>query len=400
MNAAETYAELCASSSGDGLGLTTAPISFDVVELLRRCSPDLEVSQNDFHVSSVLKLLNGGFAPFVRRLTLNTLPRDQRSELIRFLTSNTQLEVLDLTKTRLGDAGVLEVILSLRNHDHPLRKLILADVGLSSKGAKNITADILRASRLELLDVQNNRLQASGVAAVRNACEAAGVEVELEGNLCVVEALNAATHGVGAVIAIAGAVFMTRRAVLRSVPKKVLGSLVVFVMSVFAMLTCSCAYHASHRRKQLNKTLRQADHCGVFLLIAGSYTPFCMAYALDTVAGKIVLILVWVLAIIGVAFSTGHLKTSSTGRTLFALAMGWIGVIPAQIIFQRMHAEAVALVFKGGLSYSTGIIFYFLGRKKWPIAHTIWHCWVLAGASFHFAALWRFVLAAPPTSVL
>lgn len=397
MNAAEQYAELCASSSADALKL--APISCDVVELLRRRSCDLIVTDAE-HVSSVLKLLNGGYAPFVTRLTVNALPREQRCELVRFLTSNEQLTALDLSNSPLGDAGVLEVILALRNHDHPLRNLVVADVGLTSVGARNISADILSASRLKFLDVQNNRLEASGVAAVRNAAEKAGIEVELEGNLCVVEALNAATHGVGAVIAIAGAIFMTRRAVLRSVPKRVLGSLVVFVISVFAMLTCSCAYHATHRRKQLNKRMRQADHCGVFLLIAGSYTPFCMAYALDTVAGKIVLISVWVLAIIGVAFSTGALKTTSTGRTLFALAMGWIGVIPAQIIFERMHAEAVALVFKGGLSYSTGIIFYFLGRKKWPIAHTIWHCWVLAGASFHFAALWRFVLAAPPASVL
>lgn len=397
MNAAEQYAELCASSSADGFKV--APISCDVVELLRRRSPDLVVSDAE-HVSSVLKLLNGGYAPFVHRLTLNALLREQRSELVRFLTSNSQLNTLDLSNSRLGDTGVLEVILALRNHDHPLRTLILADVGLTSIGARNISADILRASRLNFLDVQNNRLEASGVAAVRNAAETAGVAVELEGNLCVVEALNAATHGVGAVVAIAGAVFMTRRAVLRNVSKRMLGSLVVFVMSVFAMLTCSCAYHATHRRKQLNKRMRQADHCGVFLLIAGSYTPFCMAYAVHTLAGKIVLISVWVLAIIGVAFSTGALKASSTGRALFALAMGWVGVIPAHIIFDRMQAEAVALVFKGGLSYSTGIIFYFLGRKKWPIAHTIWHCWVLAGASFHFVALWRFVLAAPPASVL
>ncbi len=388
MNAAELHADLCARAGVEA--------DSEVIEALRRRQPTVTLLGED--VTPFLAVLGDGAAPFVTRVAIGELRPEQRKELADFLAGNTHVRALDVSGASLGNAGALELFAALRRSPGTLEALNISDVGLTQRGGMAL-ALALQGAGLRTLQLCNNRLQAPGVIAMQRAAKEAGVAIDLDGNLCLVETLNAVTHGVGACAAVGGAVCMTRRAVVQNTKTGVFASVVVFVTSLFAMLTCSCLYHASYRDKHLNKKLRKADHSAVFLLIAGSYTPFCVAYALDSTGGLLILCAVWICALVGIVGSSGIFKMSSTVRSLFALAMGWIAIVPGKLIFERLEPGALALVMGGGLAYSFGIIFYFLGRKRAPIMHVIWHIAVMIGGAMHFFAMWRYVLPNSSTTL-
>lgn len=387
MNAVEQYVKICAHANH-------APCE-DLTEALKR--KERTVTAKEDSVSSLLSLLISGCAPFIQRVHLPTVLPEHREQLANFVLKNTHVQELDVTDAAIGNAGVLAILAALRNSTGTsISVLDAANVGLTKKGALD-AATILSSTKfssLRSLNLGRNCIENVGVVAIEKAAQVAGISVFLEGNLCTVECLNALTHGLGATGAVCAGVCMARRAIMVGAGPGVFAAVIIFAVSLFTMLTCSCLYHASHRQFELNKTLRKADHCGVFLLIAGTYTPFVVMYALDTITGPFVLLLIWGCAFIGVLASTGFLKASSTGRVMFALGMGWIAVFPAKLIFERMQRGAIALVFSGGISYSVGTIFYFLGRKRIPIMHVVWHIAVMIGGALHYIALWRYVLSA------
>lgn len=386
MDAARHYAKICAESNREP--------SEPLTEALKRKERVVTAEQDS--VSGLLSLLASGCAPFIQKVHLPSVLPEHRELLSNFIIKNAHVKELDLTNCKLGNAGVLAILVAMRTSTATsISVLEASNVGLTKKGALDVATLLAstKFSSLRTLNLASNWVDNVGVVALEKAANAAGISVALDGNLCTVEGLNALTHGIGATGAVWGGVCMTRRAILVRANPGVLASILIFVASLFTMMTCSCLYHASHRRFELNKKLRRADHCGIFLLIAGSYTPFVVMYALDTIAGSFVLSFEWICAAIGVLVSTGILKASSTVRSTFALGMGWVGVLPAKQIFQRMQPGAIALVFGGGISYSIGLVFYFLGRKRMPIMHVVWHIAVMIGGSLHYYALWRYVLS-------
>lgn len=323
--------------------------------------------------------------------------------LVQFLRNNKHVTHLSFAKVRLGDAAALQLLAAVaapREPPSPLRSLSLRSVGISTSGAKQLAAVIREADfgHLESINLSNNRANWPGEQALEKAVATrvlegrSAVDVDVSGNLVVVEWLNALTHGLGAFGALGGGIVMTGSAVRHGLPGASVASLVVFIFSLVTLLTSSCVYHSAFRCPEASKKLRKADHCSIFMLIAGSYTPFVVCYALDppTIAGPVTLLAVWVCASVGIARSLAE-SGSSNMRSLLALVTGWLGAFSVRIMTERMQEGALHSVFWGGIAYSFGIVFYMLG-KKIPMMHVIWHVAVMLGGGLHFFALWRYVV--------
>lgn len=202
------------------------------------------------------------------------------------------------------------------------------------------------------------------------------------------EVLNAFTHGVGAFAsAAAGAVLITLAALWGDGWQ--LGSAIVFVVTLLLLYTASTLYHAA-RHEKLKARLKVLDHCAIFLLIAGTYTPFTLLGLRDG-WGWSLFALIWVLAVLGVVF-----KLFFTGRfprlsTMMYVAMGWIVLIAIEPMRQELSSATLFWLIIGGVTYTLGTLFYH--RDSLPYAHAIWHLFVLAGSAFHFVAVSTQVLA-------
>ena len=195
------------------------------------------------------------------------------------------------------------------------------------------------------------------------------------------EVASAVTHGLGALLSIgAGAVLVTLAAQTGDVWTIVGAS--VFVGTLVLLYTASTLYHAIPfaRAKGWLQTL---DHCAIFGLIAGTYTPFLIG-GLRGPWGWSLLAVIWALAALGIAFKvffTGRFKLAST---LVYVGMGWLVVVALGPLREALPGSTLAWMVGGGLAYTAGTVFY-LSRRRF--AHAVWHGFVLAGSVCHFAAV-------------
>ena len=203
------------------------------------------------------------------------------------------------------------------------------------------------------------------------------------------EVVNAVTHGTGAVLAmLAGTVLLIATAQRGGSTEFV--SVAVFVAALVLLYTFSTLYHAARKpgRKRVFKIL---DHCAIFLLIAGSYTPFTLV-ALQGTWGWSLFAVIWSLALVGIVFKlffTGRFKLLSTS---IYVAMGWLAIVAIVPMVQALSTAILLWLLAGGLLYTAGTLFYH--RHALPYAHAIWHGFVLGGSTCHFVAVSLQVLSA------
>ena len=198
---------------------------------------------------------------------------------------------------------------------------------------------------------------------------------------------NSVIHGIGLVASvIAGTVLVTLTA--QTGGAREIASVVVFVTTAVILFTASTLYHAiPHPRAQY--PLKVFDHCAIFLLIAGTYTPFTLV-GLRGGWGWSLFGVVWTLATIGVVlklFYTGRFKLVSTA---VYVAMGWVVVVAIGPLVERVPADTIAWLVAGGVLYTLGTVFYL--SRRIPYAHAIWHAFVLGGCVCHFVAVYLQVL--------
>lgn len=195
------------------------------------------------------------------------------------------------------------------------------------------------------------------------------------------EVASAITHGLGVLLSVgAGAVLITLAALTGDAWTIVGAS--VFVGTLVLLYSASTLYHAiPHERVKLR--LKTVDHCAIFALIAGTYTPFLIG-GLRGPWGWSLLAVIWALAALGIVFKlffTGRFKVAST---LVYVAMGWLIVVALGPLREALPGTTLAWMVGGGLAYTAGTVFY-LSRRRF--AHAIWHGFVLAGSVCHFAAV-------------
>ena len=201
------------------------------------------------------------------------------------------------------------------------------------------------------------------------------------------EKFNAWTHLVGAVLALAGAVWLLVLALPSGDPWKVF-SVAVYGVTLVILYSASTLYHSVRgRAKQL---LQKLDHLSIYLLIAGSYTPFCLV-TLRGPWGWSLFAIVWALAVGGML---QEIKPRSEARVMSLViyaVMGWIVLVAIKPLIAGLGMAGFVWLAAGGVLYTVGIIFYAFDERfrHW---HGIWHLFVMAGSLAHFIAILRYVL--------
>jgi hemolysin III len=162
----------------------------------------------------------------------------------------------------------------------------------------------------------------------------------------------------------------------------------VYGSSLILLYTASTLYH-SVRGEAAKRRLRTCDHIAIYLLIAGTYTPFTLV-ALPGAWGWALFATIWSLALLGSALELGLLGHRRGLAVLLYVAMGWVGMVAFKPLLEHLQAGGMALLVAGGVAYTLGVPFYLWRRL--PYHHTVWHCFVLAGSVLHFLAVLLYVL--------
>jgi hemolysin III len=201
------------------------------------------------------------------------------------------------------------------------------------------------------------------------------------------ELANSMTHALGAVLALAALVIMVVFASLRGTAADIVGAS-LFGATLVLLYSLSTAYH-SLRKPTLKKLFRILDHSAIFLLIAGTYTPFCLA-TLKGPWGWSILVIIWGLALLGVLFKAVFGPRLPVLSTVVYLAMGWLVLIAIFPLWKALPGPGLLLLFGGGAFYSGGVVFY--QWHKLPYHHAVWHLFVIAGSACHVAAVLGWVI--------
>ena len=201
------------------------------------------------------------------------------------------------------------------------------------------------------------------------------------------EIVSALTHGVGAMLSISALVLMVIWAAYTHSPTKIV-SVAIFGTMLIVMYSCSTIYHA-HTNKRVKEFLRILDHSSIYLVIAGSYTPFLLV-DLHGGWGWALFGVLWGLALVGVLGKCFYRNKGEVLSTLIYIFMGWIGIIAIVPMVEHIPWGGLSLLFAGGLSYTGGVIFFFL--EDMPFNHAIWHLFVLCGSICHFFAVFYYVI--------
>ena len=196
------------------------------------------------------------------------------------------------------------------------------------------------------------------------------------------EIANTITHGLGVMLSIGGGAVLITLTAIHAGAREII-SVSVFVASLVLLYSASTLYHAA-RQPRLRSRLKVLDHCAIFLLIAGTYTPFTLI-ALRGGWGWSLFGIIWGLAVMGIVFKlffTGRFKFLSTATYI---GMGWLVLVAFIPLTQALTPAALGWLIAGGVLYTAGTIFYH--NERVPYGHAVWHVFVLGGSVCHFTAV-------------
>lgn len=201
---------------------------------------------------------------------------------------------------------------------------------------------------------------------------------------------NAITHGIGAALAIVGAAYLI--VVSTHGSARLIVSCSVFSATLILVYVCSTLYH-SLMRTRARHVFHILDHASIYLLIAGTYTPFCLV-SLRGPLGWTIFGIEWGLAIFGVIFKSFTVDRFEVASALVYLAQGWMAVVAVVPLVHSLGWHGLMWMGAGGVAYTLGIVFFAFDRLRY--FHALWHLFVLAGSVAHYFAILFYVVPARP----
>lgn len=201
------------------------------------------------------------------------------------------------------------------------------------------------------------------------------------------EVFNSVSHGVGALLSVIGASVLVTLAACFGDLTCVLSS-IIYGVSMVILYTMSTLYHAFPFEK-VKKIFRIFDHTSIFILIAGTYTPFCLLALRGNPKGVWVFAVVWICAIAGIVMNAVSLEKTEKLSLVLYVVMGWAVVVVIKDIVAALQGPAFWLLLSGGLAYTGGLVFY---KLKYRYMHSIWHLFVFAGTLLHYLCVVMYVL--------
>lgn len=200
------------------------------------------------------------------------------------------------------------------------------------------------------------------------------------------ERFNSWTHLIGAVLALAGLMVLLVAAARQSDPWKIT-SFAIYGSALLLLYVCSVLYHSV--RGPSKAVFRKLDHCAIYLLIAGTYTPFALV-TLRGAWGWTLLGVVWGLAVLGIVQELLIARGARVLSIVLYMLMGWLALIAVVPLANALSPTGFAWVLAGGIVYTLGIIFYAYDHK-WPHFHGVWHLFVMGGSGVHFGAILGYI---------
>jgi len=196
------------------------------------------------------------------------------------------------------------------------------------------------------------------------------------------EIANAISHGIGMIAAIAAAPFLIFYVVNNGDTYSIVG-VSVFITTAILLYLSSTLFHGL-KEGRAKEVFQMFDHIAIFLLIAGTYTPFTFGILQGTF-GWVMFAMIWAVAIGGISLRILMGNTNMKFFVVFYLAMGWLIFVPIKQLIEAIEPAGLLWIAAGGAAYTLGVIFYAMPRRKY--AHFVWHLFVLAGTSSHFMAV-------------
>ncbi|MBS0911014.1 hemolysin III family protein [Tatumella sp. JGM118] len=201
------------------------------------------------------------------------------------------------------------------------------------------------------------------------------------------EVANSISHGLGCLFGIVGLVLLLTRAIEHNAGAITIISYTLYGSSMILLFLASTLYHAIPSPKA-RPWLKKFDHCAIYLLIAGTYTPFLLV-GLKSPLAHTLMVVIWALALAGIIFKLTIAHRFKILSLVTYLLMGWLSLIVVYQMATRLSSASVWLLAMGGIVYSLGVIFYV--SRRIPYNHAIWHGFVLGGAICHFCAIYFYV---------
>ena len=202
------------------------------------------------------------------------------------------------------------------------------------------------------------------------------------------EWFNTISHGIAALASTVGFVLLVMLG-NSSELRFTLFSAIVFGVSLVLLYTFSTIYHGA-RNEKTKKVFQILDHCGIYLLIAGTYTPVLLV-SIGGTTGWVIFGVQWAIAFIGLVIKIFYTGKFDLISTLMYAVMGWMIVIRWQDLVDAIPSAALTLLLAGGISYTVGIVFYLIDTRI-KFSHFIWHLFVMAGSLFHYMMIVKYVI--------
>lgn len=206
------------------------------------------------------------------------------------------------------------------------------------------------------------------------------------------EIFNMTSHIVGAVL---GVVATTLCIVFAAINGNVYGvvSGSIYGVTMIILYTMSSIYHGLSPTRYSKRVFQVLDHCSIFLLIAGSYTPFalCTLREYDTATGWVIFGVIWAIAVLGIVLNSIDIKRFKKFSMLCYLMMGWCIIVKANLLPQLLGTSGFVLLLLGGIAYTVGAVLYGLGKKR-KYMHSIFHLFILLGSFLQFLCILLYVM--------
>ncbi len=206
------------------------------------------------------------------------------------------------------------------------------------------------------------------------------------------EIFNMTSHIVGAALGVVATVLCV---VFSAIHHNVYGIIsgAIYGATMILLYTMSSIYHGLNPQRFSKKVFQVLDHCSIFLLIAGSYTPFCLSSFVPThpVMGWTIFGIIWFMAVLGITLNSIDIKKYKIFSMICYLGMGWCIIFTANLLPELIHPNGLILLVAGGIAYSIGAILYGVGKKhKWM--HSIFHLFILLGSLLQFFCILLYVM--------
>ncbi|GMH73211.1 hypothetical protein TrLO_g13728 [Triparma laevis f. longispina] len=307
------------------------------------------------------------------------------------LRKMTNVETLKLDGNKIGPYGLRPL---LNNLPPSLTSLSLRQCSIREPGAQLISELVVKdlESKIDDLDLSLNGMGHFGIgllaASLRERQLKGGrrMIIDVDGNQVFQETMNAVTHGLGIVLCIIGTVLMSRKA---AEGQKFLAG--VYSVSLLTLYFSSTLYHSFFALKRTKMIFGIFDHCAIYILIAGSYTPFLGITFPDEMWAHYLLGFLWVCCFAGVGVEAFFLdwKYKSKFSLTMYLAMGWSAMTCLPNLNRALPQEAITLLILGGLGYTCGVPFFVRNNN---LDHSVWHLFVVSGSLAHWLAVYWYVL--------